>query len=582
MPLTRAKRARVSPSKPETLAWSRLEENLQKLDGAWCADSEVLNLSGWRSLKYYETAEDIIVIAVSATKITNPCACGNPASTFQRWAHTAPSYVSDLPIRCKRTRIYFKKQRYKCACGKTFQQPVFDIDKRHSMTSRLVKYVQHEALNIFKTASAIGDFVGINEQTVRNIRTCHTEQLEKNRCIETPQWLAMDEINLGKNEHCVISSPLQREVIDLLTDNTTVTIKTWMLNNLDRERVQIVTMDMCAQYRSIVRRMLPNAEIVVDRYHVSNLLSVALKNVLEAVRSCMTQTAQREYMRDPNLLLMSRHNLSQQLGSKREKKRLDGEKIVKKWLEDIPDITKPYWLKEEFSDILQLNDRAEAERRTNTWLEHVWKFVEYFRANYQKKMGSGWKDPFGNVLTTISEWRASILNYIDYKDRFKFKVSNSFAEFANGRIRMAYLLGNSYDYEVLRTKIVYGGILVEKRSPHPLDKKISRTKRAATVIQNKEEHQRVNPKANIIRLNEAREGRDKTKNLLPKPQENLKWSSRFEQRKRSSLNNESEVGEPSFMEIEKPQIEKEGQPPETKKRGPRRRSRYNPKQSKLF
>jgi transposase len=580
MPLARAKRVRVGPTKPETLAWAWLEEALQKVDGAWCADSEILNLPGWRSLKYYETAEDIIVIAVSVTKITASCPCGNPASTFQRWAYTAPSHVSDLPIRCKRTRIYFKQQRYRCACGKTFQQPVLGIDERHPITSRLVEYVQHEALNIFRTASDVGDFVGVNEQTVRNIRTYHTEQLEKNRCIETPLWLAMDEVNLGKNELCVISSPLLQEVVDLLPDNNAVTIKKWMLNNLDREKVQIVTMDMCVQYRAIVHRMLPNAVIVVDRYHVSNLLNVALKDVLEAVRSCMTQTAQREHMRDPKLLLTSRHKLSQQKKSKRGKKKADVEKVVDQWLEDVPDIAKPYRLKEEFSDILQLPDREEAERRTDAWLERVWEFVEYFRANYKTKMGGGWNDPFGNVLTTITQWRVSILNYIDYKDRFKFKVCNSFAEFANGRIRKAYLLGSSYDYEVLRSKIIYGGILVETRPPHPLDK--TRAKRAGTGKQNKGEHRRANPKANIVRLNEVREGRDKTKNLLPNPQENIEWSRRFERRDLSNLNTELEVDEQNVEEIKQPQIEKEVQPPESNKRAPRRRSKYNPKQSKLF
>ena len=216
MPLPKPKRVRVSPTKPELLAWARLEEALEKSDGAWCADNEILNLPGWQTLKYYETTEDIIVLAEPVTKITKPCGeCGNPASTFQRWAHTALSYASDLPIRCKRTRIYFRKKRYQCPCEKTYQQPVLDLDERHLMTNRLVEYVQHEALNIFKTASALGDFVGISEQTVRNIRTCYTEQLEKKKHIETPLWLAMDKVNLGKDEYCVISSPCFRRLLIL-------------------------------------------------------------------------------------------------------------------------------------------------------------------------------------------------------------------------------------------------------------------------------------------------------------------------------------------------------------------------------
>src|SRR5207253_823203 len=134
----------------------------------------ILNLPGWRSVKYYETEDDIIVIAMPTTEPTNPCDCGN--SKYRKWGPAALSYVHDLPIRCKRTRVYFARQRYCCACGKTFQQLPVGIDGRHRITARLAGYIEREAFSIFRTFSAIANEVGVSEQLVRNKLTERAEQ----------------------------------------------------------------------------------------------------------------------------------------------------------------------------------------------------------------------------------------------------------------------------------------------------------------------------------------------------------------------------------------------------------------------
>lgn len=311
-------------------------------------------------------------------------------------------------------------------------------------------------------------------------------------------------------------------------DNGPVVLLKWLLNLRNRDRVEVVTIDMCAQYRSAVRQLLKNARIVVDRYHVHNMLNVALKGVLEVIRDNMTPSEQRKIMRRESLVLKNYRQLSYEKKEDEHGNKLPSEKeVFNRWLKNVPDLATAYWLKKEFSDILQLSDRQKAEELTDVWLERVCEFVKYFRGKYEKKYRGSWEDPFGNVPNTITDWRAGILNYIDHKNTFEIKTTNAFAEFANKQIRKAFKTGNGYRFAVLRVKVIHGGVLVVKRPPHPLDRKWTRSKSDCGARRGPKSRREVNPNSNVVLLEKARASQDKTRDLLPKPQETAGWDNRF-------------------------------------------------------
>jgi hypothetical protein len=283
-------------------------------------------------------------------------------------------------------------------------------------------------------------------------------------------------------------------------------------------------MDMWGPYRGAIDRLLSQARIVVDRYHVHNLLNTALKDVLQVIRAGMKPSEQRKYMRDPGLLFKSRFHLSGDEEAPGQKQ------VVEGWLEEVPDIGRAYRLKEALSDILQLRDRRKAEEELDLWLEQVSDFVTDFRSRHRKNLRLG--EPFSNVLITVSRWRAQILNYVDFKDHFKettkLRVTNAFAELANKQIKTAYRLGSGYSYEIIRAKVVHGGILMKRRPSHPLDDKPQRTAPSRTGRRGKKKRSRINPDANVLRLEKAREERDETKGLILNPHDSQGWTDRFE------------------------------------------------------
>lgn len=595
MPLPRPKKSRnVRPRGTKAAEWLKLEQRLENLEGTW-GDGEIINIAGWKTIRYRETADDIIILAESTTESAQRCDCGTTWAEMTKWGYTDPTYVIDIPIRSKRTRIYYTLQRRRCLeCRRMFQQPLPGIDEQHTMfSSRLVEYIGRESFSISRSFSGIANEVGCSEIKVRKIFTARALRFETGRVIEAPQWLAIDEVYPKRygSAYCVISAPELKQVLDLIPNNRkrkknainpkvnkgidATALWIWLLNLKYRDKVLVVTIDMCVQYRSIVQRLLKNAIIVVDRYHVHNMLNVALKGVLEVLRDNLDPSEQRRFMRRWSLVLKNYRHLSKMTREDENGQVLPSEKdLFKKWLKDMPDLAVAYRLKKDFSDILQLSDRQKAEQLTDAWLDRVCEFVEYFRGKYQKTYRGHWEDPFGNVPNTIAEWRRCILNYIDYKNVIGTKrKTNAFAEFANKQIKKAFQTGNGYSAQVLRVKVIHGGVLVIKRPPHPLDQKWTRSKSDRSARRGPKSQREVNPNSNLALLESARDSQDKTRGLLPEPQETTGWIERFG----STVQNKDVSGSDElYIEMLKEPEEKE-----VVRRG-RRPFRHDSRQFKMF
>ena len=50
-----------------------------------------------------------------------------------------------------------------------------------------------------------------------------------------------------------------------------------------RERVKVVTVDMSASYIPIIKQLFPNAQIVLDRFHIIQHLSRAMMSTRVAI-----------------------------------------------------------------------------------------------------------------------------------------------------------------------------------------------------------------------------------------------------------------------------------------------------------
>lgn len=194
-------------------------------------------------------------------------------------------------------RIQVVRQRYRCtACGRTFLEPLADMDEQHAATRRLVAYIQREALR--RTFVSVAQEVGLAESTVRRIFGQHTYALEAVRQVVTPEWLGNDEIHLGGKPRCVLTNVRQRTMLDLLRDRRRSTVAAFLQRLPNKERVELVAMDMWRPYKEAVNVVLPHATIVVDKFHVLRLANAALEAVRKEQRRRLRPGQRRWLMHD--------------------------------------------------------------------------------------------------------------------------------------------------------------------------------------------------------------------------------------------------------------------------------------------
>lgn len=344
-----------------------------------------------------------------------------------------PQVYMDMPLRGKRVGLTVNVQRYKCRdCGKTSMQNVGFLDTKRAATQRLVRYIETESLR--RTFTSIGYEVGLSEAAIRAIFKDHLRYLEETVHFKTPEWLGMDELKLMKKERGIITNVKERTVIQLLPDRNLSTIKSYLRSLPDKDRVQVVAMDMWRPYRLAVHEVLPHAQIVVDKFHVVRMATLALDTVRKSIREGLKPNQRRTLMHDRFILFRRAKELKQDEQTKRDA-----------WFASFPLLQLAYEMKEEFYDLWEAQTGAEAVRLYDAWAA---------------KLTSELMPAFGDLVTSMTNWRDEIFAHFDYG-----RVTNAYTEAVNGMAKLIARNGRGYSFEAIRAKVLYGNGLKMQARP---------------------------------------------------------------------------------------------------------------------
>lgn len=383
----------------------------------------ILNLHGWQVIEQSERKNDYRIIA---EYIKEPQVCPHCFSSLISRNGTRRALFMDTPIRGKRVGIEAIRKRYICknlSCGKSFSQSLLGIDDKRDATTRLVQYIREQSLK--RTFSSIADEVGVAVNTIKNVFGQHVISLELSHKPKTPRWLGIDEIHIIKRPRCVLANIRENTIFDLLV-NRNKSLVARRVSNLDVRAVELVAMDMWQPYRDVVLELVPQANIIVDKFHVVRMANVALETVRKSTRKSLSEKIRRKLVKDRFILLRRHQDLD------------DFDKLsLDLWSKEFPLLGKAYWLKEDFYDVYQATDRFEAMERYREWLVSVPKELE---------------PAFGEMLKAIRNWEKHIFAYFDHAPR----VTNAFTESLNNLIRHVNRNGRGYSFDVLRAKLLYG------------------------------------------------------------------------------------------------------------------------------
>lgn len=329
--------------------------------------------------------------------------------------------IRDLPMHGRRVGIYLNTRRMQCrGCSKTFSEPLPEVDERRAMTKRLVDWIGKQSVK--RTFASISDEVGVTEGTIRNIFSDYVNDLEKTIRFETPKWMGIDEIYLIKPRG-VITNIQNNTIVELLPNRNKDTVIRYLYNLEGKERIQYVAMDMWAPYRDACKAVIPDAQIVIDKFHVVKMANEAMEKVRKGLRDRLTIKEKRGLMHDRFVLL------------KRERDVTDKESLLLSgWVKNYDELGLAYRLKEDFFKIYDAQSPDEAQALYIDWKRRITPELE---------------PAFHDLVRAWDNWTPWILGYFDHP------ITNAYTESLNSLIRVMNRLGRGYSFEALRAKILF-------------------------------------------------------------------------------------------------------------------------------
>ncbi|GAB1387465.1 ISL3 family transposase [Melaminivora sp.] len=380
--------------------------------------ANILNLPCYKVLGITENEHDY---HIDVEAIDPPTSCPHCQSSNLIGFGRREQMVKDLPMHARRVGLYIDTRRFRCRnCGKTFYEALPEIDEKRAMTKRLAQWMGKQAIK--RTFASIAEEIGCTEFTVRSVFKDYVNELEKTIHFETPKWMGIDEIHLIKPRG-VIANIQNNTIVELLPNRNKDTVVRFLHHLEGKERIQYVAMDMWTPYRDAVRAVMPQAEIVVDKFHVVRMANDAMERVRKSLRESLTPKQRRGLMHDRFVLLKRERDLND-----KERLNLDG------WTKNYPELGEAYRFKEQFFGIYDAESPDEAQA----------KFIQW-----QKSIPSEIADAFADIERAWGNWTMPILNY------FNHPVTNAYTESLNSLIHVMNRLGRGYSFEALRAKILF-------------------------------------------------------------------------------------------------------------------------------
>lgn len=381
-------------------------------------ESGLLGLHGWNELERLETEDSYTITAEYPQPVICPV-CQSKNSV--RFGVREQEYL-DLPVHMKKVKIVVRRQRHRCKdCDYTYLLPIGNMHEDRFMTKRLVAYIQNAALK--ETFTSIAELIGTSESTIRDVFREYCAVLEHDHELETPEWLGIDEVYLGKQMRCIFTNVRGRHPIEMLPVRDKVTVEAF-LRKLETQKIEGVCMDMWNPYKQAVKAVLPHAIIVVDKFHIVRMANIAMEKIRKKTREDMPARWRVKLKNDRKILLKRNETLT--VGQKF---------ILDTWLLNYEGLGKAYAAKEAFINIWNSGDRVEAE---------------YLYSKWKDSLDEEIVPAFAELTRAMENWHDEIFTYFDYR------YTNAYTESANAIIKQVQHAGRGYSFDVIRAKILFG------------------------------------------------------------------------------------------------------------------------------
>ena len=327
------------------------------------------------------------------------------------------------------TPVYydFPHRRFICEdCDSTFMERFEPLP----LYSRKIMDVAYAIIHAMakRTLSDVSDSYGISPQSISRIMTEYCKKEEEIRLKGRYRYLSMDEIfykraSEGEALYYWVLNDISEYgrvktiMIEIGRNKEDVVKRLEKLSNTDK--ITAVCIDMWRPYLDAIEKVLPNACVVIDGFHVLQLAEREFEKLRKRLGNSPDE--KKALKTDAKLLTTNLFKL----------KNNDLDK-VECYLKLYPELEKAYFLHQELYEFYHMRDYEQAFQYIANWSEEV--------------LNSGIKE-LKNVLNSIENWLPYIMN------KFIYRISNGKTEGKNNLIRTIRRQGFHYGLVMLRARI---------------------------------------------------------------------------------------------------------------------------------
>ncbi len=258
--------------------------------------------------------QDILHLFCEMTLEAGICPhCQTISTTIKQYKERC---VRDCDVWGKRTFLHFRIRRFECPdCGLRFTEELTSIGWRRRQTCRFEQEVYQHCLRCSQKETA--ESYQLSQSTVQGIfkkwAKQHCSQLSWKRV----RVLGMDEIALKKRhkQYVLVLSDLERHcVLAVLPTREQKALVTWLktLSSGEKKAIRVVSMDMWRPYRAFVKKQLPQAQIVADRFHVMKNLNEQLTKARRQIQRQADEATAEALKGSRWLLVRNRDTLTEE------------------------------------------------------------------------------------------------------------------------------------------------------------------------------------------------------------------------------------------------------------------------------
>lgn len=384
---------------------------------------DLLNLPGLRVTSVHHESSKIILHCSLDKGVVHCPSCGGETALVNQYKTRR---VRDLDISGKEVWLHLRLGQYTCVpCNRHFHSPCDWLLPGKRYTKRQAKWVFE--LCGKQAFSEAGALVNMHAKTVERLYYEQAgAQLQLRKRYQEVRKLGIDEVSnrKGKKDYICVLVDLDRGIeLDILPNRKKSTLEAHFkqLGEGFCAQIEVVCCDMWKPYIEVAKTCFPQAELVIDRFHVVK----SLNEVLDQFRKELRRKSPEEEVFQPIKWLLFKKPAC--LGDTQKDQ-------VEKALSQSWKLDELYTLRNSFNAIFDLaKDPMDCEHQLSYWIEHAQQ-IAYPPLDKFLKTLKNWMKPISAFATcrTTNAVTEGLNNYLRYFKRISFGLPN----FEHMRIRV--------------------------------------------------------------------------------------------------------------------------------------------------